>query len=45
MGVYRELVEEGESGSERLVRVERRAERATVTLDQPDRLNAPAREW
>lgn len=40
MGVYRELVEEGESGSERVVHVERRAERAIVTLDEPDRLNA-----
>ena len=40
MGVYEELVEQGESGSERLVQVERRAERAIVTLDEPDRLNA-----
>jgi 2-(1,2-epoxy-1,2-dihydrophenyl)acetyl-CoA isomerase len=40
VGVYRELVVEGESGSERLVHVERRAERAIVTLDEPDRLNA-----
>jgi 2-(1,2-epoxy-1,2-dihydrophenyl)acetyl-CoA isomerase len=40
VGVYRDLVEEGESGSERLAHVERRAERAIVTLDEPDRLNA-----
>jgi 2-(1,2-epoxy-1,2-dihydrophenyl)acetyl-CoA isomerase len=40
LGIYRELVEEGESRSERLVHVERAAERAIVTLDEPDRLNA-----
>jgi len=40
VGVYQELVEQGESGSERLVRVEQCAERAIVTLDEPDRLNA-----
>lgn len=40
MGVYQELVEQGESGSERLVRVEQCAERAIVTLDEPARLNA-----
>lgn len=39
MGVYQELVEQGESGSERLVRVEQCAERAIVTLDERDRLN------
>lgn len=40
MGVYQELVEQGESGSEPLVRVEQCAERAIVTLDEPARLNA-----
>lgn len=40
VGVYQELVEQGESGSERLVRVEQCAERAIVTLDEPARLNA-----
>jgi hypothetical protein len=40
VGVYQELVEQGESGSEPLVRVEQCTERAIATLDEPDRLNA-----
>jgi 2-(1,2-epoxy-1,2-dihydrophenyl)acetyl-CoA isomerase len=40
VGIYRELVDEGMSGDEQLVRVDRRGDRAVVTLDDPDRLNA-----
>lgn len=39
MGVYHELLEQGAAGAETVVRVERRGERATVTLDDPERLN------
>jgi 2-(1,2-epoxy-1,2-dihydrophenyl)acetyl-CoA isomerase len=40
VGVYQELVKEGESASGEVVRVERGDGRATVTLNQPERLNA-----
>jgi 2-(1,2-epoxy-1,2-dihydrophenyl)acetyl-CoA isomerase len=40
MGIYEELVEEGEAAGDEFVRVERAGERATVTLNEPERLNA-----
>jgi 2-(1,2-epoxy-1,2-dihydrophenyl)acetyl-CoA isomerase len=40
VSIYRELVEHGASTAERYVRVERRGDRATVTLLEPERLNA-----
>lgn len=40
MGIYRELVKEGESAGGDVVSVERGEDRATVTLNQPERLNA-----
>jgi enoyl-CoA hydratase/carnithine racemase len=40
VGIYRELMKEGESADGEIVRVKRRDGRATVTLNQPERLNA-----
>ena len=40
MGVYQELVEEGEASSDQFVRVDLAGDRATVTLNEPERLNA-----
>jgi 2-(1,2-epoxy-1,2-dihydrophenyl)acetyl-CoA isomerase len=40
MGVYEELVAQGDASDERRVQVERRGDRAIVTLDEPARLNA-----
>lgn len=39
MGIYDNLVHEGESATERYVRVERRGDRALVVLHEPERLN------
>lgn len=39
VNTYVDLVREGESETRVLVRVERRAERATITLDDPDKRN------
>jgi 2-(1,2-epoxy-1,2-dihydrophenyl)acetyl-CoA isomerase len=40
VGIYRELVNEGELADGEVVRVERGDGRATVTMNQPERLNA-----
>jgi 2-(1,2-epoxy-1,2-dihydrophenyl)acetyl-CoA isomerase len=40
VGIYRELVKEGELADGEVVRVKRGEGRATVTLNQPERLNA-----
>ena len=40
VGIYRELVKEGESAGGDVVSVERGEDRATVTLNQPEQLNA-----
>lgn len=39
MGVYHELVERGQAARDEFVRIERADERATVTLNEPERLN------
>jgi 2-(1,2-epoxy-1,2-dihydrophenyl)acetyl-CoA isomerase len=39
MGIYDTLIEEGASATERRVHVDRREDRAVVTLDDPDKLN------
>jgi 2-(1,2-epoxy-1,2-dihydrophenyl)acetyl-CoA isomerase len=40
MGVYEELVAEGDAAAADCVRVDRRGDRATITLSEPERLNA-----
>jgi 2-(1,2-epoxy-1,2-dihydrophenyl)acetyl-CoA isomerase len=40
VGIYEELVEEGEAAGDEFVRVELARDRATVTLNEPERLNA-----
>jgi 2-(1,2-epoxy-1,2-dihydrophenyl)acetyl-CoA isomerase len=39
MGVYEELVQQGDSTQERFVQVERSGDRAVITFDEPARLN------
>ena len=39
MGIYDQLIADGEAETRRFVKVERRGDRAVVTLDDPERLN------